>query len=103
MSIDKIKRLLSVEYDAETGQLVTNCSLTSLDEMAALCTAIGEICASSKHFSSMLSLSVLRAITGDEELENIINSILENNIPTPDFDQILKNAKIDPNNNIKEN
>lgn len=87
-----------IDGDHIQNELKINCS--SEEELVSVCDSICNALESNDTFRHYFHLSILPRLLKKSkeivELEEMEESM-------PDFDEIVKNAKINPNKNIKEN
>ena len=50
-----------------------------------------------------ISILIIKDLLGKSASGNDSFEVISNNEELPDFNEILRNAKVNPNNNIKEN
>lgn len=100
-----MRKLFSIELNEDTGQIQTTINCLSQEDIIAVCGIISEVCDEHKNFS--VTLAHFRLESTLKGIENNLEKVSKNledvsEINDIDFNQILKDAKVDPNNHIKE-
>ena len=89
------RTLLQITLEEESENVNTVIDCDSPSDIIAICDAISELCNRNVFFAE--TLSKVRFLSIMKKIKSAADSSF------PDFNEILKKAKIDPNNHIKEN
>lgn len=92
------RTIFKMVIDDESEFAETQVSFKEEDDMFTFCKVLSEIMAKHKEMRHVLAGFVLKSmLEEDSEDKGVSESEM------PDFAEVLKNAKVNPNNHIKEN
>lgn len=94
------RTLLQITLDEESGEIETILDCTSDMEVFNVCKNLSDLCEKNHFFSKSLCDARLVSL-----MEHIAKDISDVKVDSafPDFNEVLRKAKVDPNNHIKEN